>query len=233
MERNGGGRDVGHSSAPDRRRILAGLVCAATFSSETRSIASPSLVADDGSPMRNFVVADTPGLLATKGLQRLGRPDAAVVVIEAFDYNCGFCRAAGRDLDDLPRSRPEIALALLHTPILSPGSLDVARIQTAIRRRHGAEAAMAAHLAFLGARGFLDGPRARALAADLGMEIGSGDEAAADADVAAQRTAAARAGLKITPTFVMGDTAFVGWPGRATIERFADAQRRCGRIVCG
>lgn len=198
------------------------------------SEAPPSpLVADDGSPMRNFVVADAPGLLSTRGLQRLGRADAAVVVIEAFDYNCGYCRAAGRDLDDLLRSRPEIALAPLHLPILSPASLDVARIQTAILHRHGGEAARAAHVALLGARGFLDGPRARALAFDLGVRVEPEDETAADAEVAAQRAAAARAGLKITPTFVIGDVAFVGWPGRSTIERFADAYRVCGRIVCG
>lgn len=217
----------------DRRRVAAGLVAlAATLATGRARAASLPLVADDGSPMRNAILADAAELRRAATAQRFGRVDADVVVIEAFDYNCGYCRAAARDLDDLIRADPRLALVPLHLPILSPGSVDAARVQIAVLRRHGPDAARALHVALLEARGFVDGAKARSIAGDLGVPPNEAEIAAADGKVAAERALAGRHGLKITPSFVIGDVAFVGWPGRPTIERFTAAARRCGRIVC-
>lgn len=217
----------------DRRRVAAGLAAwAGVLAAGRADAASLPLVSDDGSPMRNTILPDADALRRGATTQRFGAADADVVIVEAFDYNCGYCRAAARDLDDLTRADSRLALVPLHLPILSPGSVDAARVQIAVLRRYGGDAARALHVALLEARGFVDGAKARSIAGDLGVSVGEAEIAAADGEVAAQRALAGRYGLKITPTFVIGDVAFVGWPGRPTIERFAAAMRRCGRIAC-
>lgn len=217
----------------DRRRVAAGLAAlAGTLVAGRVGATSLPLASDDGSPMRNTILADADVLRRVATTQRFGAADADVVIVEAFDYNCGYCRAAARDLDDLTRADPGLALVPLHLPILSPGSVEAARVEIAVLRRHGGDAARALHVALLSARGFVDGAKARSIAGDLGVVVDEAEIAAAEGEVAAQRALAERHGLKITPTFVIGDVAFVGWPGRPTIERFVAATRRCGRIVC-
>jgi protein-disulfide isomerase len=217
----------------DRRRVAAGIAAlAGALAVGGARAASLPLASDDGSPMRNTILADAEALRRAATAQRFGPADADVVIVEAFDYNCGYCRAAARDLDGLVRADQRLALVPLHLPILSPGSVDAARVEIAVLRRHGAEAARSLHVALLEARGFVDGAKARAIATDLGVSPSEAEIAAADGEVAAQRALAGRHGLRITPSFVIGDVAFVGWPGRPTIERFVASARRCGRIVC-
>jgi protein-disulfide isomerase len=215
----------------DRRSFLGGLLgLAATTPGRA---APPALAALDGSPMRSFTVADPAGLASAGARRRFGAAEADVVLIEAFDYNCGYCRAAAADLDAMVGADPRLALAPLHLPILSPASLEAARIQTAVRQRHGEAAGRAFHLGLFGLRGFVDAAKARGLALDLGVAVTAAEEAAADAEVQRQSAAARTAGLRLTPTFVLGATAFVGWPGRATMETFVAAMRRCDRPACG
>lgn len=218
----------------DRRGFLTllGGLAGATVTGGARAEA-PALAALDGSPMRSFAVVDPAGLARTDGLQRFGAADPDVVLIEAFDYNCGYCRAAVRDLDALVAADRRLALAPLHLPILSPASLEVARIQTAVRMRHGLDGGRAVHVALLEQRGFVDAAKARRVTEEFGVTVTAEDEATAEAAVRRQWAAAKSAGVRMTPTFVLGATAFVGWPGRATIESFVAAMRRCGRVACG
>ncbi len=218
----------------DRRgffTLLGGLAGATAVGAARAEV--PALAALDGSPMRSFAVADPAGLARTEGLQRFGASDGDVVLIEAFDYNCGYCRAAVRDLDALIGDDRRLTLSPLHLPILSPASLEVARIQTAVRARHGLDGGRAVHVALLEQRGFVDAAKARRVTEDLGVAVTAADEAAAEADVRRQWAAAKSAGVRMTPTFILGATGFVGWPGRATIESFVAAMRRCGRVACG
>lgn len=219
----------------DRRRLLSAATAFATLAAvrPSRAETIAGLSAIDGSPMRNVVVSDTEGLARARELQRFGSAAADVVVVEAFDYNCGYCRGAVHELDALVRADAGIALVLFHLPVLAPGSVEAARVQTAVRRHHGADAALSLHTALFGLRGTVDGAKAQALADSLGLGVTESELAAANEDLAAQRTLAGRLGFRITPTFVMGDVAFVGWPGRPTLERFAAVMRRCGRISCG
>lgn len=217
----------------DRRRVLL-VVGAAGLAAALRpaSAAAPALVAEDGSPMRSFTLADPTALAATTGLQRFGAADADVVLFEAFDYNCGYCRTAAKDLDLLLRDDPRAALRPLHLPILSPASVAAARVQAAVHRRWGEAAARDLHLALLAARGTVDGPRASGLAGDLRIAVTAEEVAAADPEIRRQTEAGRAAGFRMTPTFVVGSTAFVGWPGRRTIEAFLTAARRCREPVC-
>ena len=61
----------------------------------------------------------------------LGNPDAAVTLIEFFDYNCGYCRRAADPLRDLLKEDGELRVVMIETPILSEDSLFAAQASLA------------------------------------------------------------------------------------------------------
>lgn len=215
----------------DRRRLLLTLAGGAALAVTGAARAAYPLVSEDGSPIRNVRLPRDADVFRTRGLQRIGAEVADTMLLEVFDYNCGYCRTAAAPLDGLLREDPRLALVLLHSPILSPASIDVARVQIAVHRRHGAEAGRAAHLALMTAHGFLDAGRAIGMMVALGFEV-SPSEVAVEAELRDQRATAARLGFRSTPTFVLGDTAFIGWPGPKTISTMVAQMRTCGRPTC-
>jgi protein-disulfide isomerase len=223
-------------SARYHRRELLGafgavpLVAASNWCSPAWAL---DLASDDGSPIRNRAVDHHAVLASLGGAQRIGPADADVTVVEFFDYNCGYCRGAAPALAAILDQDPRVALVLAHCPILSGGSQDVADLQQAFYRRHGSRPAYELHLALLQARGYLDGGRARAIGDAGGWQALSADDVTAGArDVGALRRASATLGVRVTPTFVIGGTSFIGWPGPATVTGMIAAARACGLARC-
>lgn len=217
--------------SPSRRRLLLTLAGVSALAGVGAARAAYPLVSEDGSPIRNFSLPRDADILGVRGLQRFGADDADTALIEVFDYNCGYCRTAAGPLDALLREDRRLALVLLHSPILSPASVDVARIQMAVHRRHGLNAARALHLALMTSRGFLDAGRAMGIATGLGLDVSRSD-VAMEADLRDQRATVTRLGFRSTPTFVLGNTAFIGWPGPKTISSMVGQMRSCGRLTC-
>ena len=198
--------------------------------------ADPSaLVSDDGSPIRNRTLP-AGAFAGLAGLQRIGSPAPDIVISEVFDYNCGYCRNAAGPLDALVERDGRIAIELLHHPILSPASRAVAILQQAVFRTLGPASARALHLALLGHRGFLDEPRARAIARAEEIDLDAIDApavaGAAALEVDAQTSRAHALGIRVTPTFAIDGRAFIGWPGPSTIAGMIAEARRCGRLRC-
>jgi len=57
----------------------------------------------------------------------LGPTDAPVVIVEFYDYRCGFCHAALQWVTDVTRTRRDVRLVLKELPILSPESMEASR----------------------------------------------------------------------------------------------------------
>jgi protein-disulfide isomerase len=53
----------------------------------------------------------------------LGNPKGDVTVVEFFDYNCGYCRRALSDMDQLIENDKNVRFVLKELPILGPDSL--------------------------------------------------------------------------------------------------------------
>jgi protein-disulfide isomerase len=223
---------------PNRRDLVAalagGLLAAGPVAPAWGAVTT--LEADDGSPIRNFAVPRRLVPSDLSGLTTRGGTASDLVIYEIFDYNCGYCRRAASEIEDVLRADAKLSLALLHNPILSPASLEAARWQQAVFRRHGAERAYAYHLALFAARGFVDGAKARAIAADMGLDAVPSEReperSRVEGDLDLQRRRVADLGLRITPSFVIADTAFIGWPGGATLRGMVAAARRCGTLRC-
>lgn len=57
----------------------------------------------------------------------LGPADAPIVIVEFFDYRCGFCHAALEWVTDISRTRRDVRIVFKELPILSPQSMEASR----------------------------------------------------------------------------------------------------------
>ncbi|MDQ4087310.1 MAG: thioredoxin domain-containing protein, partial [Pseudomonadota bacterium] len=51
-----------------------------------------------------------------------GAPDGDVVLVEFFDYACGYCRASNADIERLLREDPRLKVVWREYPVLGPNS---------------------------------------------------------------------------------------------------------------
>ena len=77
-------------------------------------------------PMRAQLETPFPGAV-------LGNPQGKVTLVEFTDYACGYCRQSVADVDALIAANPDLKVVMREYPILSPGSVDAARMASARR----------------------------------------------------------------------------------------------------
>ncbi len=86
----------------------------------------------------NAAVASMPQMLEPgPGEPVFGPADAAVTVVEYFDYRCPYCKAAAPGYLELMRANPDVRFIFREWPILDSGSTTVSQ--------HAARAALLAH----------------------------------------------------------------------------------------
>lgn len=195
---------------------------------------SSRLAADDGSPIRSFPAPDLSRILAIPRLLSNGASQADATVAEFFDYNCGYCRQAGPGLDEMVKADAALRVVFVHMPILSLDSARAAEAVVAVLATHDMAAAYTVHQGALTAPGRVGEQTILDLARAAGLETGriiAALPAARDA-VRVQKQFAIDTRVRYTPTFAVGETAFIGWPGVQTMQRFVAATRRCGSPQC-
>ncbi|GGA53831.1 DSBA oxidoreductase [Nitratireductor aestuarii] len=62
----------------------------------------------------------------------IGNPEGDVTIVEFFDYNCGFCKRAISDMDNLVKQDPNLRFVLKEFPILSEDSHKAATVSMAV-----------------------------------------------------------------------------------------------------
>ncbi len=158
-----------------------------------------------------------------------GNPKGDVVLVEFFDYACGFCRAALPDIDRLLAEDKGLKLVFRELPILSDESDKAARLSLAAAKQgrfpafhralYQAGPLDEAKLTRVANAVGLSPPRVAAdlAGADLGEEIAN--------NIALART------LKLTgtPSFIVGDQAMSGAVGYDALKQaIADARAKRG-----
>lgn len=91
-----------------------------------------------------------------------GTPD--IIVVEFFDYNCGFCRRATDFVFDLQANDPAMELIFQELPVTNPASRDPALAALAVA---GTDGYVDFHREMMSATGLVDGARAASIANDL------------------------------------------------------------------
>jgi protein-disulfide isomerase len=196
------------------------------------------LTSDEGKPVPNLRVPvelaeeieDLPG--AVWG----GPADAAIKLVEFYDYNCPWCRAAYDGVNALLRANRDLRIGLVNNPILSPMSAQAAKVELALLKLKGAATAHKLTDALYAAPGRIDGPRALDAAEKLGADRREVERVADGPDVKAtlgrQMRLAASLGIVATPSYVIGGATVLGYPGPRTLERLVANTRMCGTINC-
>ncbi|HEY8137545.1 MAG TPA: DsbA family protein [Methylocystis sp.] len=196
-----------------------------------------SLRGDDGAAIRNFRIPAELDPANLPGIVWSGPKSADVVLYEFFDYNCGFCRKAARDLGEILGDDKNLRLGLINNAILSIGSVQAAKVQQAVLRLHGPRVASEFDARMFGRRGQSDGASALAVVRDMGLDPKkveeSGDSPAVTAVLTRQAKLAASLGMEMTPSFAIAGVGLLGWPGKIALQGIVANARKCDHPLCG
>ncbi len=135
----------------------------------------------------------------------LGNPNGDVVVVEFFDYNCPYCRRAGKVVEDLIAADPNIKVVFREWPILGEASVVAARAALAARNQDQYEAF---HWAMMTSEGRASEATIMRTARELGMDVeklqADMNSDAVNEHIATSTELARAMGFTGTPAFVVG-----------------------------
>lgn len=164
----------------------------------------------------------------------LGNPDGDVTLVEFFDYNCGYCRAALPDMAALLAEDPNLRIVLKEFPILSNESIDAARVAVLVGRADVDYWTF--HETLFTSRSQVDKKVALAAASDLGLspvalELDMGTDAVARAIQTSYEIARAL-NITGTPTYIIGNEIIPGAIGIDELRGRIANMRACGETQC-
>jgi len=157
----------------------------------------------------------------------MGAADPKYYMVEFFDYNCGYCRAAFPDVQHIAQSEKDTQIVIKELPVLGPEIQDVSRLAIASREQGKY---VEYHTAMMTSRGRLNETSALNIAKDLGLDTEKlKKDAKSDkvATVIMRNHAIANAlGIRGTPAFIIGDTLFPGKVDADTLSGALAEQRK-------
>ncbi|WP_419913495.1 DsbA family protein [Hoeflea sp.] len=165
----------------------------------------------------------------------LGNPEGDVTIVEFFDYNCGFCKRALKDMEEIIAEDPNVRFILKEFPILGDDSIAAHRVSVAVRLI-APEKYEEFHLELLGGRDRATEDSAIAVAKKLGIDE-TKLRAAMDDDAITESfresyMIADGLGISGTPSYIVGDEAVFGAVGIPTLKGKVANLRNCESATC-
>ena len=161
-----------------------------------------------------------------------GNPDGDVTVVEFFDYKCGYCKRAVKDVIAAVEEDGNIRLVYKEFPILSEQSEIAARVAMAAISQNKY---MELHLALMATSGDLDEDRIMRIADDAGLDTDRLKQDMKDPGIEAaierNHQLAREIGIDGTPAFIIGNQLV---PGAVSKERLLEVveQERTSCVSC-
>jgi len=159
-----------------------------------------------------------------------GNEKGDVTVVEFFDYNCGYCRKALKDIVQLLDDDKNVKVIFMDMPILSPTSQEAARWSLAADKQGKY---YEYHVALMNDSGSKNARKFASIAEKLGMDV---EKLKKDAESKEVRTmieanlALARdLGIRGTPGFIIGDTLSPGYIGYSAMKDIVEQTRQGGQ----
>jgi len=203
---------------------------------DLRSVSQYPLTGDHGQSVANHAVTLAAPIDQLPGVVSVGNPRGKTELVEFYDLNCPFCRIASVDISDLVDTDPELKLVLVPYPVLGPASVAASRIELAVAKLGTSRQFYEFHRRIYGQHGTADGPRALAVAGELGLDQPAlralGDGAQTTQIIKAHLALGSTLGLAATPSFILGNLAILGYPGRESLQAMVEAADRCGKPMC-
>jgi protein-disulfide isomerase len=156
----------------------------------------------------------------------LGNPAGSVTLVEFSDYACTYCRQSVADVDSLIAANPDLRVIVREFPILSPESLDAARMALAAARQ-GKFARFHEAMYRLGPP---SQATIEAAATEAGVDLAAARAAieggAIDPHLQGNAMLAQQLGISGTPGWVIGDQALNGAVGRQSLGDAIEEARK-------
>lgn len=196
------------------------------------------LIGDNGRPVANLrlPVELTSEVEQLPGAIWVGSDSWALTLVEFYDFNCPYCRAAAADIHALMQDEPDLRVGLVNNAILSPKSVEAARVELALTRLGPPTSVYAFHRRLFERRGRIDGAGALAVAEELGAPRAKVEELIGSREVQdmldAQMRLAASLGFAATPSFLIAGAGILGYPGPKALKSAVTSVRQCDRISC-
>ena len=154
----------------------------------------------------------------------IGNPQGSHVLVEFMDFACGYCRASEADVARLVAADPQAQIVVRQLPILTPESVDAAKMGLAAAKQ-GKYAAF--HKAMFGA-GRPNAQTIDAAAKSVGIDMAAAQKVIADpatqAEIEANLTLARHLGLGGTPSWIAGGKILGGAVGYDVLAAAVKAQ---------
>ena len=170
-------------------------------------------------PLRGELETPFPGAV-------LGNPAGSVTLVEFSDYACTYCRQSVADVSALIAANPDLKVVMREYPILSPQSLDAARMALAAAQQ-GKYARFHDAMFRLGLSG---AETIEAAAREAGVDLVLARKAIAsgafDIQLQANAVLASELGISGTPGWVIGERTFNGAVGRGVIGSAIEEARQ-------
>ena len=172
------------------------------------------------------IAANWEALARAEGDPAIGPEDADAVLVEFFDYRCGYCRRVKPTLETLLTENDDLRLAFKEFPILGPESTLAARAALAARAQGLYEPF---HWALMGTDGAFDLDHILGVARSVGLDadrlVRDMDDPAIDGLIERNAVLANVLAIRGTPAFVIGDRMIRGaLPIAAFRTAIADAR---------
>jgi protein-disulfide isomerase len=194
------------------------------------------LTADNGDRLANHTVKLPGPIDQLPGVVVAVNPTGKITLVEFYDLNCPYCRAASTDIADMVDLDTQLRLVLVPFPVLGIASIEASRIELAVAKLGKPQQFYAFHRKVYAQRGTTDGNRAFDIARGLGLDakkliaVGNSDEVTEQMKSHVQL--GNELGLAATPSFIIGGVAIVGYPGRYHMQAMVDAMNACGKVLC-
>ena len=175
------------------------------------------------------IAANWEALARAEGDPAIGPEDADAVLVEFFDYRCGFCKRVLGDVMALAAADSRLRIVFKEFPILGPLSVVAARASLAADRQ-GKWTEF--HVALMSAPGALSEDRIMDIAAETGLDIAQlradMESEAVAAVIERNRALAQTLGIRGTPAFLVKNAIVPGAASQEDLARLVAGARESG-----
>lgn len=157
----------------------------------------------------------------------VGNPEGDVTIVEFFDYNCGYCKHALPDIQNILKSDQNVRFVFREMPILGPTSRTAAQWA---RAAHKQGAYFKYHVAVMNYKGQKDEASLEKIAKDMGLDTKQMKKDAASPEIQdlleKDMVLARKIGVNGTPAFVVGKTLIPGYVGEDGLKQAIEDERK-------
>lgn len=163
----------------------------------------------------------------------IGNANGDVIMVEFFDYNCGYCKKVLPELQELIKADSNLKIVFKDLPILGPSSEVAAKWALAAQRQNKY---FEYHSAVMKHQGQLNADVLTKIATDVGLDLDRAKQDAEGTDVLIQleqnRSLAGQMNIGGTPAFVLGEEIIPGAlpvaEMKVKIQQIRDAKKAQG-----